>query len=509
MFYSTISATQSALERGEITTVKLVERYLASIGDQRYLNIYVEVFADEALDQAREQDGRRSAGETLGRLAGVVISIKDVICYADHIVSAGSAILEDFESTYTATALQRLLDEDAIVIGRTNCDEFAMGSGNENSHYGPTRNAADPARVPGGSSGGAAVSVQANTCLIAVGSSTGGSVRQPASFCGIYGFKPTYGRISRHGLMAYGSSFDQIGLLARDPSDIALGLELMAGPDGFDATAPSREVPAYSQATSEGPKRIAYFPTVLENEKVDRVIRQTTTTALDELRAAGHTVEPVTFDYFDYVVPTYYVLTTAEASSNLSRFDGMRYGYRSPEADTLEETYKRSRSEGFGTEVQRRILLGTFVLSSGYYDAFYGKAQRARRVIQEQLRAILANYDFILMPVFPQPAVARGRANRRPRRQLPGRHLHRNGQPGRPARHCRARRRRSRRPPAGGVPADGRPLAGGSAAGLCRPHKKIATRPKACRYTNKVLERIIPERSGCHPGLFAVVARWR
>ncbi len=401
MFYPSIAAAQSALATGECTTVQIVERYLASIGDQRYLNIYVEVFADEALERAREQDRRRRAGEVLGRLAGVVISIKDVICYSDHTVSAGSAMLEDFVSTYTATALQRLLDADAIVIGRTNCDEFAMGSGNENSHYGPTRNAADPARVPGGSSGGAAVSVQANTCLLAVGSSTGGSVRQPASFCGLYGFKPTYGRISRYGLIAYGSSFDQIGLLARDPADIALGLELMAGPDGYDATAPTREVPAYSRATSEGPKRIAYFPEVLDNEGVDRVIRQTTTRALDELRAAGHTVEPVTFDYFDYVVPTYYVLTTAEASSNLSRFDGMRYGYRSPGAETLEDTYRRSRSEGFGTEVQRRILLGTFVLSSGYYDAFYGKAQRARRVIQERLRAILADYDFILLPVSP------------------------------------------------------------------------------------------------------------
>ena len=401
MYFTSIAETQSALAAGELTTVKLVERYLASIGDQRYLNSYVEVFADEALDRAREQDGRRSAGEKLGRLAGVVISVKDVICYAGHIVSAGSAILEDFTAPYTATALQRLLDEDAIVIGRTNCDEFAMGSGNENSHYGPTRNAADPARVPGGSSGGAAVSVQSNTCLLAVGSSTGGSVRQPASFCGIYGFKPTYGRISRYGLIAYGSSFDQIGLLARDPADIALGLEIMAGPDPYDATAPDREVPAYSTASDSATRRIAYFPDVLENENVDAAIRQTTAAALEDLRRAGHTVEPVSFDYFDYVVPTYYVLTTAEASSNLSRYDGMRYGYRSPEADSLEDTYRRSRSEGFGPEVQRRILLGTFVLSSGYYDAFYGKAQRARRVIQQRLRAILADYDFILMPVSP------------------------------------------------------------------------------------------------------------
>jgi aspartyl-tRNA(Asn)/glutamyl-tRNA(Gln) amidotransferase subunit A len=401
MPYASIDATQAALAGGEITTVKLVEQYLTAIADQRYLNIYVEVFADEASELARRQDERRRQGERLGRLAGVVISIKDVICYAGHTVSAGSKMLEDFVSPYTATALQRLLDEDAIVIGRTNCDEFAMGSANENSYYGPTRNAADPARVPGGSSGGAAVSVQAGTCLLAVGSSTGGSVRQPASFCGLYGFKPTYGRISRYGLIAYGSSFDQIGLLARDPADIALGLEIMAGADSYDATAPNRLVPPYSQAKSEGTKSIAYFAENIEGEGVAPAIRETVREAIDTFREQGHTVEAVAFDYFNYVVPTYYVLTTAEASSNLARYDGMRYGYRSPHADTLEETYTKSRSEGFGTEVQRRILLGTFVLSSGYYDAYFGKAQRARRVIQQRLRAILADYDFILMPVSP------------------------------------------------------------------------------------------------------------
>ena len=399
--YPTIFTTQTALTAGEVTTVDIVNHYLAAIGEQRYLNIYVEVFADEALTQAREQDERRAAGEPLGRLAGVVISIKDVICYEGHGVSAGSAILENFVSPYTATALQRLLDEDAIVIGRTNCDEFAMGSGNENSHYGPTRNAADVARVPGGSSGGAAVSVQAGTCLVGVGSSTGGSVRQPASFCGLYGFKPTYGRISRHGLIAYGSSFDQIGYLANDPADIALCLELSAGADTFDATAPNRLVPAYSKVASGGKKRIAYFGSLLEGDSLDSAIRESFGGAIGTFREQGHTVESVSFDYFDYVVPTYYVLTTAEASSNLSRFDGLRYGYRSPEANDLQETYTKSRSEGFGTEVQRRILLGTFVLSSGYYDAYYGKAQRVRRLIQEQLLTILKEYDFILMPVSP------------------------------------------------------------------------------------------------------------
>jgi aspartyl-tRNA(Asn)/glutamyl-tRNA(Gln) amidotransferase subunit A len=317
-------------------------------------------------------------------------------------VSAGSKILEGFVSPYTATALQRLLDEGVIVIGRTNCDEFAMGSGNENSFYGPTRNAADVTRVPGGSSGGAAVSVQAGTCLIAMGSSTGGSVRQPASFCGIYGFKPTYGRISRHGVIAYGSSFDQIGYLANNADDIALALEVSAGADAYDATAPNKMVATYSkQAAETSPQSIAYFADLMESESLAPEIRDAMKTTLEKFRAAGHRLVPVTFSFFDYVVPAYYVLTTAEASSNLSRFDGMRYGHRSSEATDLVETYTKSRTEGFGTEVQRRILLGTFVLSSGYYDAYYGKAQKVRRLIRDQLQGILDAHNFILMPVSP------------------------------------------------------------------------------------------------------------
>ncbi|MTB53399.1 Asp-tRNA(Asn)/Glu-tRNA(Gln) amidotransferase subunit GatA [Lewinella sp. W8] len=402
MLPKSIAATREALDSGKMTTVDLVRGYLRAIEAQRHLNVYVEVFDEEALAEAARQDEARSAGAQLGRLAGVVISIKDVICYAGHGVSAGSRILEGFVSPYTATCLERLLAEDAIVIGRTNCDEFAMGSGNENSHYGPTRNAADPARVPGGSSGGAAVSVQAGTCLLALGSSTGGSVRQPASFCGLYGFKPTYGRISRHGLIAYGSSFDQIGFLAHDPADIALALEISAGADPYDGTAPNKIVPPYSRPPASGEKKkIAYFPEVMASDGLAPHLRAVAQNALDEFRNEGHEVTAVTFDYFDYVVPTYYVLTTAEASSNLSRFDGMRYGYRSPEARDLQDTYTKSRSEGFGTEVQRRILLGTFVLSSGYYDAYYGQAQRARRLIRDQLRNILAEHDFILMPVSP------------------------------------------------------------------------------------------------------------
>lgn len=402
MAYSSIHSVQAALAEGATTTVALVRQYLDAIGENQHLNIYVEVYDEEALLEAARQDKARTQGAKLGKLAGVVLSIKDVICYAGHGVSAGSRILEDFISPYTATALQRLLDEDVIVIGRTNCDEFAMGSGNENSFYGPVRNAADVTRVPGGSSGGAAVSVQARTCLLAMGSSTGGSVRQPATFCGLYGFKPTYGRISRHGVIAYGSSFDQIGYLAHNAADVALALEISAGADAFDATAPNKTVPLYSkQPVTTEKQSIAYFADLLESEALAPEIRSAMQKTLAKFRAAGHELVPVTFSYFDYVVPTYYVLTTAEASSNLSRFDGMRYGHRSTEAHDLAETYTKSRSEGFGTEVQRRILLGTFVLSSGYYDAYFGKAQKVRRLIRDQLQGILDTHDFILMPVSP------------------------------------------------------------------------------------------------------------
>lgn len=402
MAHPSIHSTQAALDEGKISTVQIVRQYLDAINEQAHLNIYVEVFAEEALQEAAKQDKARTQGTRMGKLAGVVMSIKDVICYRGHAVSAGSKILDGFISPYTATALQRLLDEDAIVIGRTNCDEFAMGSGNENSHYGPTRNAADVTRVPGGSSGGAAVSVQAGTCLLAMGSSTGGSVRQPASFCGLYGFKPTYGRISRHGLIAYGSSFDQIGYLAHHPADIALALEVSAGADTYDATAPNKVVPFYSTHTPDrSPQSIAYFADLLESEALAPEVRTAMQQTVAKFKAAGHKVEPVNFTFFDFVVPTYYVLTTAEASSNLSRFDGMRYGHRSSEAESFAETYTKSRSEGFGTEVQRRILLGTFVLSSGYYDAYYGKAQKVRRLIKDQLQGILDTHDFILMPVSP------------------------------------------------------------------------------------------------------------
>ncbi|MEL6657038.1 MAG: Asp-tRNA(Asn)/Glu-tRNA(Gln) amidotransferase subunit GatA [Bacteroidota bacterium] len=403
--YSTYQEVRSELDRGTATTVDVVQYYLDQIEVSKDLNIYVEVWAEEALSTAKAQDQRRANGETLGRLAGLVVSIKDVICYKDHSVTAASKILDGFTSLFSATAIERILAEDAIIIGRTNCDEFAMGSTNETSHYGPTRNAADPNRVPGGSSGAAAVAVQADTCLVALGSDTGGSVRQPAALCGVVGLKPTYGRISRHGLLAYGSSFDQIGVLSNSVPDAALMLEMMAGHDDFDSTASTEPVLKYSALEqSNAPAKVAYIRPALEHPGLDEEVRANAQAFLDQLQAAGHQVEAVEFDLLDYIIPAYYVLTTAEASSNLSRYDGIRYGHRSEEVGNLLETYQKSRTEGFGTEVKRRIMLGTFVLSAGYYDAYYARAQKVRRLLVDQLNEIFTNYDFICLPTSPTPA---------------------------------------------------------------------------------------------------------
>lgn len=404
--YSTLSQVQHALQRRDISVEALVAHYLQQIEASQELNIYVEIYAEEARAKAKKLDQKIVAGEEdLGRLYGMVISHKDVICYQDHGVTAGSKMLEGFESLFSATAVERLMAEDAIMIGRVNCDEFAMGSTNETSHYGPTRNGVDPDKVPGGSSGASAVAVQMDTCLISLGSDTGGSVRQPAGFCGVLGMKPSYGRISRHGLLAYGSSFDQIGVLAHSVEDIAASLEVMAGPDDYDSTVSQAEVPAYSQLLAKAEKRkIAYFDTALKHPELDPEVRSASEKLIQELQAKGHQVEAVPFKYLDYIIPAYYVLTTAEASSNLSRYDGVRFGHRSSDARTLIDTYKKSRTEGFGTEVKRRIMLGTFVLSAGYYDAYYAKAQKVRQLVYQATKEILSNYDFIMMPTAPGTA---------------------------------------------------------------------------------------------------------
>ncbi|MGC4038168.1 MAG: amidase family protein [Chitinophagaceae bacterium] len=376
--FSSIAQYHAQLREGGATCLQAVEYYLQRINHAQRLNAYIEVYADEALEQAKSLDEKRAKGSTIGKLHGVVIGIKDVICHKGHHVTASSKILGGFESIYSATAVEHLLAEDAIIIGRLNCDEFAMGSSNENSYYGRVLNAADETRIPGGSSGGSAVAVQAGLCMISLGSDTGGSVRQPADFCGIIGLKPTYGRVSRYGLIAYASSFDQIGIFGNTVADVSLTLEVIAGADEYDSTVSQLPVEVYSSAlNSSGKYRFAYFQEALDHPGIDPEIAFKIKGLFEKLKADGHTIEPVKFEYLDYIVPAYYVLTTAEASSNLSRFDGVKYGYRTnTTTGNLDDFYKHTRSEGFGKEVKRRIMLGTFVLSTGYYDAYFTKAQQ-------------------------------------------------------------------------------------------------------------------------------------
>jgi aspartyl-tRNA(Asn)/glutamyl-tRNA(Gln) amidotransferase subunit A len=405
--YTSLTEVQADLKVGAVSCRQLVDFYLKNIEEKNpTLNAFVAVYDEEARQRAEEID-QKIANGTAGRLAGMVLGIKDVLCYQNHGLQAGSKILDGFVSQFTATAVERVLAEDAIIIGRQNCDEFAMGSSNENSAFGVVRNAADTTRVPGGSSGGSAVAVQADMCLASLGSDTGGSVRQPAAFCGLVGLKPTYGRISRWGLIAYGSSFDCIGPITKSIEDAALLLEIMAGADDFDSTVAHQPVLAYSSLVSSvttEKRRIGYLREGVESEALQPEIRQAMQMKLDWLREQGHEVEAVDFELLPYILPTYYILTTAESSSNLSRFDGVRYGHRSDKAHDLTSLYKKSRSEGFGKEVKKRIMLGTFVLSASYYDAYYTKAQKVRRLMKNQTDALFEKYDFLLMPTTPTTA---------------------------------------------------------------------------------------------------------
>ena len=404
-----INTLQADLKAGKITCSALVEETIALIYEKKQLNAFLEVFEVSAKDLAKKTDEKIKSG-TAGKLAGVIIGLKDNICYKGHKVSASSKILEGFESLYSATVVEKLLAEDAIIIGRLNCDEFAMGSSNENSAYGNVLNPLNEKCVPGGSSGGAAAVVAANLCHATLGSDTGGSIRQPSSFTGTVGFKPTYGRVSRYGLIAYASSFDQIGPITKTVVDTAIILEIISGIDKNDNTSSSQKVENYSATLNTDKKyKIAYLKECVEAEGLDPEVRQAVLKQIEWLKSNGHTVEAVNFPYLEYLVPTYYVLTTAEASSNLSRFDGIHFGFRSKNATDLESTYKKSRSEGFGKEVKRRIMLGTFVLSAGYYDAYYNKAQKVRRIIQQKTKEILNNYDFILTPSTPGTAFEFGK----------------------------------------------------------------------------------------------------
>jgi len=395
---------KKAIANKETDCKAIVQYYLNNIQTKAHLNAFVEVYTQSALEQAEIID-EKIASSKAGKLAGMVIGIKDVLCYEGHVVNASSKILEGFESQFTATAVQKLIDEDAIIIGRLNCDEFGMGSSNENSVHGKVLNAIDESRVPGGSSGGSAVAVQANLCTVSLGTDTGGSVRQPAAFTGIVGIKPTYSRVSRYGLIAYASSFDTIGIFSTNVKDNALVMEIMAGPDDYDSTVSRKPVPNYSELLHFNKNvKVAYLKETLQSPSLQEEIKTNTQSVLNRLQEEGHQVEEVEFPLLEYVLPTYYILTTAEASSNLSRFDGVKYGYRTPNAHNLESMYKLTRSEGFGEEVKRRIMLGTFVLSASYYDAYFTKAQKVRRLIKSYTEDLLTKYDYIIMPTTPSTA---------------------------------------------------------------------------------------------------------
>lgn len=395
---------KKSLEKREANCREIVNHYLQNIKTKAHLNAFVEVYEQSALEQAATVDQKISEGKA-GKLAGMVVGIKDVLCYSGHESNASSKILSGFESQFTTTAIKRLIDQDAIIIGRLNCDEFGMGSSNENSAHGKVLNALDENRVPGGSSGDSAVAVQANLCTASLGTDTGGSVRQPAAFTGVVGMKPTYSRISRWGLIAYASSFDTIGTFTRNIEDAALLLEIMAGHDEFDSTSSKKSVLPFSQLLHfEKKAKIAYLKETIESNSLQAEIKTNTLSVLEKLKNEGHEVEEVNFPLLDYILPTYYILTTAEASSNLSRFDGVKYGYRSPNAHNLESMYKLTRSEGFGEEVKRRIMLGTFVLSASYYDAYFTKAQKVRRLIKDFTENLLNDFDYIIMPTTPSTA---------------------------------------------------------------------------------------------------------
>lgn len=399
--FSSIEQYHADLKSGRATCVQAVRHFLFCIQQRTSLNAFIEIFAEEALAKAELLD----KSERAGKLHGVIIGVKDNICFKDHPVSASSGILQNFTSLYSATAIERLLQEGAIIIGRQNCDEFGMGSTNENSFYGPVINPLNEAHVPGGSSGGSAAAVAAGLCMASLGSDTGGSVRLPADFCGVVGYKPGYGRVSRHGLIAYASSFDVIGVLANSIADVSKIMEVISGPDEFDSTAITNTT-AWAEPEQANKKyRIAYFPEWVDHPSIDPEISSAIQNKIKELNDNGHKVEPIPFSLTEYIVPTYYILTTAEASSNLSRYDGVRYGPKVDEKiQDLASFYQHVRNKGFGPEVKRRIMLGTFVLSAGYYDAYYTKAQQVRRLLKQQAELVFNDFDFIISPNAPSVA---------------------------------------------------------------------------------------------------------
>lgn len=404
----TLSAAQLSekLTFGELSSCEVVDSYLQSIEEKDgEIGAYLTVTAQAAREKAKQIDAKRAAGDRLPPLAGIPGAIKDNMCTKGVKTTCASKMLESFEPCYTATAVQKLEDAGYIMLGKLNMDEFAMGSTTENSHFKITRNPRNTECVPGGSSGGSAAAVAANEAAFTLGSDTGGSIRQPAAFCGVVGMKPTYGTVSRYGLVAFASSLDQIGPLTKDVRDNAMILNAIAGHDIKDATSISGEYPDYTGRLGRDVKGMCVgLPLKFFGDGVSPEVKNAVMAAASRYEAMGCRIEEIDLPSMDYALSAYYVISSAEASSNLARFDGIRYGYRSKNGDTLDELYKNSRTEGFGPEVQRRIMLGTFALSSGYYDAYYKKALQVRTLVMRDYERVFKACDFILSPVAPTPA---------------------------------------------------------------------------------------------------------
>ncbi len=388
---------------GEFSLIDNVSYFLEKIEKNKHLNTFNFVFEKEALIQAEIIQDKIKNG-TNGKLAGMVIGIKDVLSLTDNPTTCSSNMLKNFNAIYTATAVQKLIDEDAIIIGKTNCDEFAMGSSNENSAFGTVLNPNDNTRVPGGSSGGSAAAVSAGLCDAALGTDTGGSIRQPASFCGVYGLKPTYGRVSRFGLTAFASSFDCIGPFANNINDLSIILEVMSGKDDKDSTSSDKSVPAFSSLSGKEKTIKIGIAKEYFGEGLDEEINASIKNVIKKLKDYKIEFEEVSMPHTEYTIAAYYILTTAEASSNLARYDGTRFGHRAKEYQSLVDMYENTRSEGFGKEVKRRIMLGTYVLSAGYYDAYYRKAQKVRSLIKDDFDKAFEKVDLILTPTTPTTA---------------------------------------------------------------------------------------------------------
>jgi len=412
----TVASTVTAIAEKQFTATRLVEDFYGKIqAEDGDVHAYLTLSEDRAFAQAKRIDDLAASGDPLPSLAGVPVAIKDVMVTRGVRTTAGSKILEDFIPPYDCTVVARLEAAGAIVLGKTNCDEFAMGSSNENSAYGPVHNPRDKARVPGGSSGGSAAAVAAGTAVASLGSDTGGSIRQPASFCGVVGLMPTYGRVSRYGLIAFASSLDHIGPFTKTVKDAAILLNVIAGRDPMDSTSADVPVPDYVQEIGRPVRGMKLgIPKEYFAEGLDPEVRAAVENAIQLLQQAGAELVPISLPHTGYAIPTYYVIATAEASANLARYDGVRYGYRSPSARTLSDMYRKTRDEGFGPEVKRRIMLGTYALSSGYYDAYYLKAQRVRTLLARDFQNAFAKVDAILTPTAPTAAFKLGEKSNDP-----------------------------------------------------------------------------------------------